>query len=450
MSTNSPSNSLRKLPVDSEKILLKQLFLFGVSHKNTEVEVREKLSFNEQEEATFIGSLLSSGLVSEVVVFSTCNRTEIVLASHVPADELTQEVESRLSSFSGLSLAQLKKSLYVFSDRDVVSHLFKVTSGLDSMVLGEPQVTGQIKASYQRACALGGAGSVLNRLFHRAFGTTKLVRTNTGIGRKAVSVSYAAKELAQQIFGSLSEVSVLLIGAGQTGELASKHLKSAGVKDFIIANRTIEKAKTLAENLSGKSVGLSDIENSLIASDVVIGASRVEIEQDLVSKEMVKASLKARYGRPQFFIDLGVPRNFEASIDQLSDSFLYTVDDLQEVVRQNVDSRSLEVERAELIVDQEVERFYHWFEMRKLEPAIRQLKEHFESVAGKEVAKTTKRLRRAGYAVANEGELDQSLEAMAHSIVAKLLHNPISQIKSESETDETFAQRVLELFLDTE
>jgi glutamyl-tRNA reductase len=318
------------------------------------------------------------------------------------------------------------------------------------MILGEPQVTGQIKTSYGAAYSDNSTGPVLNRLFHRAFGATKNVRTKTGIGKRAVSVSYAAKELARQIFGELDEVSVMLIGAGETGRLASRHLKRAGARQFIVANRTLERGRELAVELGGVAVELQSSHSFLSQADVVIGAGRSRVGEALVSVEQARDALKLRNGRPQFYIDLGVPRNFDANIDGLSDCYLYGVDDLEEVVRQNLDSRSLELESAEHIIEHEVSRFFHWMEVRKVEPAIKQLKSHFNDVAEIEVAKTIKRLRRAGYAVAPECELENAIRAMANSMSARILHGPISRIKSDTEVEKNEAEKVLELFSDFE
>ena len=316
------------------------------------------------------------------------------------------------------------------------------------MILGEPQVLGQIKQAYSLAHKLGATRSVLNRLFHRSFGVAKAVRTKTKIGHNAVSVCYAAKELATQIFGDLSEASLMLLGAGETGSLALKHFCAAGVKQCYIVNKTFANAAALAEPIGGAAVELSHFKNIMPHADIIIGASSLpQGSEPLISKEAAEEALRQRPGDTQFYIDLAVPRNFDADICRLSDAFLYNIDDLEEVILKNIDARSLEQERAELLINDEVNRFDAWLETRRLEPLIKSVQVRHQNFAKQEICKTLRRMKREGFAEEQCEQLEKILDSFSSALVSKVLHRPLSNLKKGSAEDQHLSEHFESLFL---
>ena len=402
----------------------------GLDHNTTPIEIRERFAVSHERCESVLKDITQHPGVSEAVLLSTCNRTEIV--STGTFGESSQHAEYLTNVFeqiSGVQRDEFNDRMYHFTGLQAVDHLFRVAAGLNSMILGEPQVLGQLKSAYQVASACGATSGIINRLFERAFSVAKTVRTETQIGHNAVSVCYAAKELATQIFGDLSEATVMMLGAGETGVLALKHFKSAGSEKIFVANKTVSKAGVVADHFGAVALELNQVKNFIHEIDIIVGASELPRDsQPLVESEIVEVCMKQRRGRPQFFIDLGVPRNFECSINELPDVFLYNIDDLESVVNQNLGARAMEVKRAEVIVDEQVKRFASWLEKREVEPSIRQARMRLENYRNYELAKTIRRLKRNGFSEQQCEELIPVLEDFSAGLVAKIMHRPLTRV----------------------
>ena len=417
-----------------------EIILIGVNHKTADIALREKLYFNEEQSKKALELIASLQGVKEVSILCTCNRTEICLAT-TRANAVLSEVEQVVSTLSGCS--DFSANLYVHRNDKAVQHIFEVACGLDSLIPGEQQIAAQQKNSYLLAKEQGVLGHLLNRLYQRAFGISKKVRSQTAIGRKAVSVSYAAKELSKQIFGDLSEVSVMLIGAGATGTLAAKYFRSAGVKNFFIVNRSIDKALELAKLLGGQAADLDNFNSLVPLSDIIIGASSIDSGDYLLSTTQLKKFSKNRDGVAQFLIDLGMPRNFDPLISELSDVFLYSLDDLEKVVSDNINSRTMEFDRAKLIINEEVLAFRNWYLGLSRIDNIKELVSYCEKLARDECDKTMSRLKKAGFAASQSSELKIAVDALASSILSKVMHYPIKAIKeNNAEIEEVFKELI--------
>lgn len=418
--------------------------LCGINHRSAEIDLREQLALGESLAGETLDRLLTSPTVREAVLINTCNRVELVSAIE-DFDTFKDDVTRLFSELSGISRASFQRQLYTLEGPQAVSHVFRVASGLDSLVVGEPQILGQVKSAFEFAHHRGTTSVLLNRLFSRAFGVAKAVRTRTAIGQNAVSVAFAARELARQIFGDLSEASVMLLGTGETGRLALKHFKSAGAKQIFVASRTLDRALEIANSCQGIPLAFEHVPQFIAQADVVIGASLLEANQTpLICADDVERSLLARPGKAQFFIDLGVPRNFDPKIDQLADAFLYNVDDLEQIVRQNLDSRAVEVVQAQSIVDDEVSKFCQWLEARSIDDAIRGVVEHSNIQRQQEIDKTMRRLRHS--AELGEQELRSALEDLTKAVIAKTLHQPIQNLKAAGSADVPLLHSFLRLF----
>jgi len=432
----------------------REVILIGINHRGVQVDLREKFSLDASDCCALLERILerfpdSEHGIIEAVSYSTCNRVEVVAAVMPGHSEAAYaHIEALISVHSGVSIKEFRAISYRLNGIAAVRHVFRVGAGLDSMVLGEPQVLGQLKSAYLLAHELGTTRAVLNRLFHRAFGVAKLVRTKTKIGQNAVSVCYAAKELATQIFGDLSKASLMLIGAGDTGALALKHFHSAGIKECYVVNKTLARAAALAEPIGAAAVELSHFHHLLPHADIVIGASALpQGSQPLISKQVVEEALRQRPGCAQFYIDLAVPRNFDESIERISDAFLYNVDDLKDVVAQNIDARSFEQQRADVLIDEEVESFARWLDARGLEPLIRSLHLGHQRFAKDEIAKTLRRMRREGFDAEQCDRLQTMLDSFSAAMIAKMLHRPLTKLKQTATDDQNLARYFEELFL---
>lgn len=429
----------------SDSTLLGELVVTGLNHRSAPLELRERFALPDEQKREVLSQLRASPMVREAVVVSTCNRVELVVAgSGAPLQSLAEEV---FSTVAGVSSKEFRGAMYHLSERDAVAHVFRVAAGLDSLVLGEPQILGQVKSAYELARQEGAAGSLLHRLFHRAFHIAKVVRTNTGIGQQAVSVCYAAKELAERIFGDLSEAAVMLVGAGETGALAAKHFARAGTKEFFVVNKSLPRACELAEAYQGIPLTFATMKGYLARADIVIGASQLPPGAPAVIDlgEASKAA-KARLGRAQFYIDLGVPRNFAAEIGELADTFLYNVDDLEQVVRENRAGRVAEAARAEVLVEEEVDRFSRWLERREVESTIRNLQMYLRELEDAEVRRTMRRLTRPTVEPLSREAMEGALHDFAQSLLAKTLHRPLTSIRSESNDESSLLQAFRTLF----
>ncbi len=399
------------------------LVIVGLNHNSAPVEIREKLSFPADTIAEPLKKLLGHYGLNEAVILSTCNRVE-VLAITDDMEKGVWEVKRFLSDTHSIPLETLDEHLYDYCGEEAVKHLFRVAAGLDSMVMGEPQILGQVKDAYGHAVEHDAAGVIVNKLYHKVFQVSKRVRTETKIGESAVSISFAAVELAKKIFGELAGKSVMLIGAGEMAELAAKHLMSSGIGDIMVANRTYERAVDMVRSIGGKAIMFREFPHYLKSVDIVIastGASNFIIKPDDVSDVM-----RERRYKPMFFIDISVPRNIDPRVNDIENAYVYDVDDLQGVVQSNLNERHKEAEQAEFIIDEEIETFYRWIKSLDVVPTIIALRQYCDAVRKAEVEKGTAFL----------GELSKkeakALDAMTKAIVNKILHSPIVHLKKDA------------------
>ncbi len=403
------------------------IVIVGLSHKTAPVEVREKISFAEDVLDDGLKSLSDSKSVNEALILSTCNRVEICAVSP-EEDTVVDDIASFLSEYHSIDREKIDPHLYVLRGDEAIAHMFRVASSLDSMVVGEPQILGQVKGAFSCATQAKTTGNILNRLLHKAFSVAKRVRTETRIATSAVSISFAAIELAKKIFGDLGGKVVMLIGAGEMAELAARHLLNNGIDHIMVANRTFERAETLAEEFGGSAIRFDDLEQQMELADIVISSTGAR--SAVVGKELVSAVIKKRRNRPMFFIDIAVPRDIEQSVNELENVYLYDIDDLEGVVQANMKARAKEAAKAEHIVAEEVEQFSSWVRSREVFPTIILLKEWAEKVRRSEVEKTVRKMT-------DISEVDKKrIEAMTEAILNKILHRPISQLKNGSDPED--------------
>jgi glutamyl-tRNA reductase len=402
-----------------------RVVVVGISHNTAPVEIRERFTFSEDETGIAVAELSSMEGIEECMVLSTCNRTEIYTASE-NAESCIDSIKRYLSDSSGISPEELSPYLYVSIGHMAVRHLYKVACGIDSMVLGEPQILGQVKSAYRNAVIKETAGLILNRLCHSAFFAAKRVRTETGIGSRAVSVSYVAVELAKRIFDDLSSRKVMLIGSGEMAELAARNLVSAGIGDLVIASRQFDRAASLAERLNGSPVRFEELYYHLKDMDIVITATG---SSDFIIKTShVKESLKLRNNDPVFMIDIAVPRNIDPRVEELPDIYLYDIDDLKGVLDENIKTRKESASKANDIVHEVERAFEVWIVGLKAVPAIIDLKKRFETIKNLEVERALSKLD-------SYTDKDKDvIEAMASRIVGKILHGPLTKLKEEAST----------------
>ena len=398
----------------------RRLWLVGLSHHSASVGLRERLAFEDGISGISARKLLDLPGLEECALLSTCNRVEVVACGDPEKVDSTAVVDF-LAVERGVPSGELRSHLYVHQDQAAVQHLFRVASSLDSMVVGEPQILGQLKTFYEAAARAGTAGTILHRVFHKAFSVAKRVRTETGIGGKNVSVSSVAVELATQIFEALGEKTALVIGGGKMAELTARHFRGRGIGGLMFANRTFDRAVELAREFGGTPVPLDELARYLPLADVVIGSSAAT--EFLLTAETVQEMLRERGYRPTFLIDLGVPRNFEPRINALRNVYLYDIDDLEGVIGGNREEREREALRAEEIVRGEVDSFWRWFQNTDVVPTIVRLRDKADSICRRELDRTLSSLRQLG------DEERKSIEAMAQAIVNKLLHEPISRLR---------------------
>lgn len=421
-----------------------QVSIHGVNHKSIHIDLRERFALDQDASAKVLTEIITSPGVEEAVVLNTCNRVEIVSAGC--PETVSKSVQWLFSDLSGLSHDSVSGALYHHQGADAVSHLFRVASGLDSLVLGEPQVFGQVKQAYRFAKSQGATKTVLNRLFHRAFGIAKRVRTHTGIGKNAVSVCYAAKELAERIFGDLSSARLMLIGAGEMGELALKHFMRAGIQSVFVVNRSMDRALRLVESYGGVALSPDKLAEFLPQVDVVIGVAGGG--QFIVSKADAQKALSKRWAKPQFYIDLSVPRIFDPAIEAIEDAFLYNVDDLEAVVRENLSAREMEVDNAELLIQEEVSKFEHWLQVRSFaDPLIKEVVLRGRTHRLEEIRRTKKRLAAQGFSEDQLECLEEALDELTQSLLAKTLHHPLKTLKEKAASDSDLRFMFEKLFL---
>ncbi|HPL63764.1 MAG TPA: glutamyl-tRNA reductase [Syntrophales bacterium] len=397
------------------------LILFGMSHKTSPLEAREKLALRCGEAGESSTGILGIPGVKEAMCLFTCNRCEIIAVGDSP--EAADGIRDFIADTGEFSAEDLDRFIYVHRGGDAVRHLFRVASSLDSMVPGEPQILGQVKEAYRQCVDRKSSGMLLNRLLHHAFRTAKRVRTETGIAENAVSVSFAAIELAKKIFGSLNGKTVLLVGAGEMAELAARHLAANGAGKIFIANRTYENAVRLSREFLGSPVEYGNIGEKLGEADIVISSTGASGYQ--ITKDMVAAALRRRKNRLLFLIDIAVPRDVDPAAAQIDNVYLYNVDDLQGIVDENVKTRVAETGRAESIVAEEVSLFAQWYDSLEAVPTIVDLRRKLEEIADGEIGKSSW-LRELG------PEENEKIRQLVGSVLNKILHGPVTGLKEAS------------------
>jgi glutamyl-tRNA reductase len=398
------------------------LLTLGLNHQTAPIEIRERAAFGPDTIQQALADLTQSVGASEAAILSTCNRTEIYCGQEI---ENFEGVFAWLSRHSGLGPDELKKSVYQYPDEAAVRHAFRVASGLDSMVLGEPQILGQMKDAFHTASSVGATGKVLNRLFQHTFNVAKQVRTDTAIGENAVSVAYTGVNLARRLFADLSDQSVLLIGAGETIELVARHLRQNRVKQIVIANRSIDKARTLASEVDSEAITLAEIPQRLHQADIVVTSTASTLP--ILGKGAIEAALKKRRHSPMFILDLAVPRDVEPEVSQLRDAYLYTIDDLKTLADENRELRSQAAEAAENIIDFQVVKFMRWMRSLDSVPAIRSFRDGLNNLKQIELERALKRLEK--------GEDPSAvLEQFARDFSNKVAHQP-SQVLRQADIE---------------
>jgi glutamyl-tRNA reductase len=411
------------------------LLAVGLNHTTAPVSLREKLAFAPDQIGQAVvaarnwferldGGALQTGHANETAILSTCNRTEIYCASH--ADSPIDATAHFLADYHKLNHAELRHHLYTLPQDNAVRHAFRVASGLDSMVLGEPQILGQMKNAVRQADAAGGLGTYLHQMFQRTFAVAKEVRSTTEIGAHSVSMAAAAVRLSERIFDTISEQNVLFIGAGEMIELCATHFAAQSPKSIAIANRTVERGAALAHRFNGRAIGLAQLPEQLPLFDIVISCTGSTLP--IIGLGMVERAVKARRHKPMFMVDLAVPRDIEAEVGRLNDVFLYTVDDLSSVVQAGLGNRLAAVAQAEAIIENRVQAFMHWVDDRAVVPLIRDLHESSETMRLLELERAKKMLARGD-------DVHAVLEALSKGITAKFLHGP-QQALHQAQGDE--------------
>jgi len=404
-----------------------QLLLIGISHRTAPVELRERVDFQVRGVAGALRALAERGSAREAVVVSTCNRAELYVACDEAA-ATRQDVVRFVSEYNGVPAAEVAPHIYEVVDLEVARHLFRVAAGLDSLVMGEPQILGQVKDAHTVASDTQTVGPVLNRLFHTSFAVGKRVRSETGVGSGAVSISYAAVALARKIFGDLNSRSVAVIGAGEMGKLTALHMKAQSVQHITIVSRTMAHAARTAEAIGGASAApWEELDAVLSASDIVITATGAAAP--ILTKAHIEAVMRPRRNRPLFIIDIAMPRDVEAQAGEIEQVFLYNIDDLQSTVRENMARRASEVSRAESIVRDEVDKFGVWFRSRGVIPTVVALRERFEAIRRAELERLQFKLSTL------PPDARARVDEITHLIVEKLLLTPTEQLKSLNDAD---------------
>jgi len=394
------------------------LFALGLNHQTAPVAIRERFAFATQALSGALGELVRARPVQEAAILSTCNRTELYCSAGEP-----QAAADWLAQYHHVTTDALTPYLYTLPSEQAVRHAFRVASGLDSMVIGEPQILGQLKDAVRTAEAAGTLGSVLHKLFQRSFAVAKEVRSTTQIGASSVSMAAAAVKLAARIFPSLREQKVLFIGAGEMIELCATHFAAQAPERITVANRTLERAERLAHCFAGRALELRNLAEHLAEHDIVVSCTASSLP--ILGKGMVERALRARRRRPMFMVDLAVPRDIEPEVGELDDVFLYTVDDLSGIVALNLDARRSAVDQAEAIIETQVGQFMHWMAAREHVPLIRALREQAESARQHELERALRLLQRGE-------EPKQVLEALSQGLTSKLMHAPTQALNEAS------------------
>ena len=416
-----------------------ELALIGVSHKTAPVEIRERLAFPSDEIHVALASLLERTHAVEAMILSTCNRVEIV--AHGPD---AQVVLDFICEYHQIPADSISKHLYSYKNADAIRHLFRVTSSLDSMMVGEPQILGQVKEAYRLASEAGTIGSGLSPLLDRAFAVAKRVRSETGISQSAVSISYAAVELARKIFGDLTGKTVMIIGASKMGELAARHLKRNGVASVLVTNRTFERAVEIAKVFEGAAIPFEHFTDHIDRADIVITSTGAP--HFIITKPLAEQVIHNRRNKPVFFIDIAVPRDVDPAVNDIDNVFVYDIDDLQQVIDNNMKERIKEAGRAEEIVDHEVRAFYTRMQAREVAPTIVLLRDTLERVRREEIERYRKLLRDMP-PEQQEAALN-AIDQITQSMMNKILHHPIAHMKEMAANPDSaaFIEHVRKIF----
>jgi len=393
------------------------LIALGLNHLTAPLDLREQVAFAPENTADALSDLVRQPGVSEALILSTCNRTELYCTVESGAEATPQRW---LLAHHGLGTRKLDEFLYRHDENAAVRHIFRVATGLDSMVLGEPQILGQVKDAYQMARTAHSLGTPMERLLQQTFAVAKRVRSDTRIGANTVSVAYTAVRLAERVFTDLKQACVLLIGAGETIELAARHLFDAPARRLIVANRTLEHAQALASRFSGYAISLDDLPQHLAEADIVI--SSTASREPILTRKMVADAIRTRRHKPMFLVDIAVPRDIEADVAKLDDVFLYTIDDLRDVINENMQGRQQAAREAETIIDLQVERYLAWRRTLDVRNPILQLRAGAEAQRD-EVLSKARQLLNAGRTP------QQALEFLANTLTNKLLHTPSANLR---------------------
>lgn len=412
------------------------IFALGINHKTAPVALREKLAFAPEQVPEALQQLSARLRLADAVILSTCNRTELYFSGNA---EQSEQVLQWLAQFHQLNLAELQQHLYLYRDQDAVQHLMRVAAGLDSLVLGEPQILGQVKQAYNQSRQAGSINPQFERLFQKTFAVAKDVRTETDIGANAVSVAFAAVTLAKQIFGKLEKVRVLLIGAGETIELVAKHLTEQGAKQLSVANRTYERAEALARQFDAQVLTLSQVPARLADADIVISSTASTLP--IVGKGMVEQALKLRKHKPMFLVDLAVPRDIEQQVAELEDAYLYTVDDLQSIVAQNLNNRQHAAEQAGVMIASGAADFQQWLQLQDKADWLRDYRQRCEQVKDELLARAQNQLA-AGQ------DPEKVLAELATKLSNRLMHSPTRAIRQLLQSDQPEASELVKVLVD--
>jgi len=400
------------------------IVLIGMNHKTAPLEIRERLPLSSRNNVHPLLEMIKIPQIKEAFYLSTCNRVE-ALASAVDAKAVVERLKEFIFPHGDLTSEEMARCLYVYFDHEAVRHLFRVASSIDSLVMGEPQILGQVKEAYRQAAELRTTGVILNRVVHHAFRVAKRVRTETEIAGNAVSVSFAAVELAKKIFGALKGKTVLLIGAGEMSELAARHLIKYGVDRILIANRTYTRALEMARDFHAGVIEFDRLGEGLRDADIVISSTGAP--GYVINAEMVAAALHRRKSRLLFLIDIAVPRDIDPAAGNIDNVYLYNIDNLQEIVDENLNNRRREAEKAEAIIEEEALKYREWFGTLKVVPTIVSLREKVEGIITGELGRSLSWMRNLS------PEQRKNVEILASSILNKVLHDPIAALKEESQ-----------------
>jgi glutamyl-tRNA reductase len=401
------------------------LTVLGINHRTAPVEIRGQVAFPAEQLPRALQELTELEGVHEAAILSTCNRTELYCSRD---DTSPQPLEDWLCQFHQIQQDTLQPHVYSHLEEAAVRHILRVAAGLDSMILGEPQILGQMKASYQQALACHSIDTLVNRLFQHTFSVAKQIRTDTAIGASPVSVAFAAVSLARQIFGNLEQQTALLIGAGETIELAARHLHEQGTGNMIIANRTVSRAHELAAQYDGYGIELDEIPAHLAEADIVI--SSTGSSEPILNQAMVRTALRGRKHRPVLMVDIAVPPDITADVGELDDVYLYTIDDLTQVIEENLRSRQEAARQAEEIIEVQVERFMAWTRSLDAVPTLRAYREHAEAVGEVEMARAIRQLE-------SGKPPQQVIEKLTRNLIRKLTHDPSVNLRSAVAEGET-------------